>query len=240
MNYITLGSRTLKEGSIGTDVELLQNHLKVLPEPMGSQIKEKSFFGVETKFAVKKFQKYFKLKIDGIVGSKTYLTLGILTGPYLNVHEKLFGSRVMNLGDSGNDVMILQNRLITTAKVFTEAMGYPATKKFDANTQKTVKAFQSDVHLKVDGIAGPRTVYHIYIYAGMGGRFLQKSHKQRNKGYDVYFLQRNLNLLGYYHGKLDGYFGPLTELAVKKLQKNAKIKIDGLVGSQTFYHLAAY
>ena len=40
MNYITLGSRILLKGSEGTDVELLQNLLQVLPEQIGSRISE--------------------------------------------------------------------------------------------------------------------------------------------------------------------------------------------------------
>ena len=45
--------------------------------------------------------------------------------------------------------------------------------------------------------------------------------------------------LSYYTGKLDAIFGPVTEAAVKKLQAAVGIKVDGVVGAQTFYHLAS-
>jgi len=68
----------------------------------------------------------------------------------------------------------------------------------------------------------------------MGGRILQKNRGDRNRGYDVYWLQRSLKDLGYYEGKLDAIFGSATEEAVKKLQAAANIKVDGVVGAQTF------
>ncbi|MEN6348356.1 MAG: peptidoglycan-binding protein [Syntrophomonas sp.] len=237
-SYITLGSRILKRGDEGTDVELLQNLLKILPDPIGSAIKEKGVFGAETEAAVKKFQKYFNLTVDGIVGNKTFLFLGVPTGPYIPPGGNLFGARTLKTGSYGYDVWVLQNRLATTAKKFAETMGQPATKYFDAKTEEAVKMFQKDVHLEDDGIVGPQTFYQIYNYAGMGGRILQKGRWDRNQGYDVYWLQRNLQELGFYNGKLDAMFGPLTEAAVKKLQETAGIKADGIVGAETFYHLA--
>ena len=50
---IVLGSRTLRRGDTGSDVELMQNFLKVLPEPIGTQIsmQEKGTFGRETEMS---------------------------------------------------------------------------------------------------------------------------------------------------------------------------------------------
>lgn len=54
-----------------------------------------------------------------------------------------------------------------------------------------------------------------------------------NKGYSVGIVQIFLKSLGYYSGKIDNDFGAVTEAAVKNYQKNKKIVIDGIVGSQT-------
>lgn len=240
MNYINLGSRVLKLNSKGTDVDLLQNFLKVLPEPMGTPGLHENYFGPQTEKAVKKFQKYFNLHIDGIVGKNTFLFLGVQTASYIPPGTTQFGSRTLKKGNYGNDVAILQNRLATTAKKFATALGVPANKNFSENTETAVKIFQKDVHLTDDGIAGPATFYQIYYYAGMGGRYLQRGRWDRNQGYDVYFLQRNLESMGFYKGKLDAKFGPLTETAVKELQKSVSIKVDGIVGSKSYFHLAAY
>ncbi|MDD4570376.1 MAG: peptidoglycan-binding domain-containing protein [Tepidanaerobacteraceae bacterium] len=53
-------------------------------------------------------------------------------------------------------------------------------------------------------------------------------------GDDVRELQSNLESLGYDVGPIDGIFGPLTEQAVKKFQKDNKLVVDGIVGQETF------
>lgn len=57
---------TLKRGSTGKYVKLLQKRLSV---------KADGIFGVQTEKAVKKWQKKKGLKVDGIVGSKTWKSL---------------------------------------------------------------------------------------------------------------------------------------------------------------------
>lgn len=238
MNYINLGSRNLMRGMDGTDVELLQHLLNDLPDPMGSRIAIDGDFGPETEAAVKKFQRYFNLAVDGIVGPNTFLFLGILIRPYLPAGGQVFGSRTLSKGSSGYDVGVLQNRLASTAKEFAGALGKPASGYFDEVTERAIKMFQRDVDLVDDGIVGPRTFYKLFEYTRMGGRYLRRGRWDRNKGYDVYWLQRHLKELGYYTGKLDGIFGLLTQKAVMELQKAADIQVDGIVGPETFYHLA--
>lgn len=49
--------------------------------------------------------------------------------------------------------------------------------------------------------------------------------------------QMFLNLNGYACGNADGIFGPKTEAAVKKWQKNHGLKIDGIIGPKTWASL---
>ncbi|MGB9802258.1 L,D-transpeptidase family protein [Desulfofundulus sp.] len=51
---------------------------------------------------------------------------------------------------------------------------------------------------------------------------------------DVAHLQRLLNRLGYYHGPVDGIFGPATARAVEDFQKNRNLTPDGIVGPATW------
>lgn len=237
-----LGSRDLRRGDTGSDVELTQNFLKVLPESIGTRISmaEKGTFGQETEMAVKKFQRYFGLTVDGMVGKKTFLFLGVPTGSYLPPGASLFGARTLQRGSYGYDVWVLQNRLATTAQKFAQTLGGPADKNFGLRTESAVKMFQQDVHLLADGVVGPKTYFQLYNFAGMGARILQRNRWDRNQGYDVYWLQRSLKDQGYYEGELDAVFGPITEEAVKKLQAAVGITVDGIVGAQTFYHLASF
>jgi peptidoglycan hydrolase-like protein with peptidoglycan-binding domain len=54
-----------------------------------------------------------------------------------------------------------------------------------------------------------------------------------DKGEAVLALQRRLSDLGYWNGKADGTFGPLTQQAVFALQKAAGLARDGVVGPKT-------
>ncbi|HHW09208.1 MAG TPA: hypothetical protein GXX29_04470 [Firmicutes bacterium] len=52
-------------------------------------------------------------------------------------------------------------------------------------------------------------------------------------------LQTALNFLGYKAGLVDGYFGPITEKAVKAFQKDAGVPVDGEFGPKTITALHA-
>ncbi|MCK8488663.1 spore cortex-lytic enzyme [Paenibacillus sp. MBLB2552] len=52
-------------------------------------------------------------------------------------------------------------------------------------------------------------------------------------GKDVYELQGRLAYLGFYHGKLDSYFGPKTRDALKWFQSEFGMEADGLAGPKT-------
>lgn len=238
MAYINFGSRILKQGMSGTDVEILQCLLNQLPSSMSSPISGESTFGPKTEAAVKKFQTYFGLTVDGIVGKDTYLNLGQQTGPYLPSGASVFGSRNLRKGSSGRDVWVLQNRLASTKKQYALALGGPADSIFGSKTQAAVKLFQKDMGLTQDGIVGPLTFQKLFCNTHMGGRYLQASRAERNRGFDVYFLQSHLKSLGYYTAALDGKFGPATTSAVKALQKAHAIAVDGVVGPRTYYYLA--
>ncbi|NLZ52038.1 MAG: peptidoglycan-binding protein [Thermoanaerobacteraceae bacterium] len=54
------------------------------------------------------------------------------------------------------------------------------------------------------------------------------------QGEDVRELQSKLESLGYDVGPIDGIFGPLTEKAVRKFQKDNGLVVDGIVGQETF------
>lgn len=61
--------------------------------------------------------------------------------------------------------------------------------------------------------------------------------KLGDNGVAVKEIQSLLKQSGFYFGKLDGDFGPLTEDAVKRFQNSKKIKADGVVGPMTYKHL---
>src|ERR1043166_1207603 len=46
-------------------------------------------------------------------------------------------------------------------------------------------------------------------------------------------VQRRLDQLGYGAGKVDGFFGPVTDASVHQFQHDRALGVDGIVGPQT-------
>jgi LysM repeat protein len=75
--------------------------------------------------------------------------------------------------------------------------------------------------------------------AADSGRLASAGVLARGSGYEtagsdaVRVLQRRLRRMGTPPGPIDGYFGPLTEGAVKRFQQRHGLAVDGVVGRQT-------
>ncbi|MHB8757395.1 MAG: peptidoglycan-binding protein [Bacillota bacterium] len=231
--YFDFGSRNLRLTSPrqqGTDVKILQVLLKVAdqfePGPVDG------IFGPQTDQAVRAFQSYYGIGVDGIVGPETFWTLGQSTGRFLGGQIR-FASRTLRQGMSGGDVTVLQNRL----NVAGQTPAGPATGFFNAATTAAVKAFQTRYGLTPDGIVGPVTAYNLKLRTWMGGRNLSRS----TKGTAVRQLQRWLNSINEVQiVPVDGFFGASTESAVRSFQSFNHITADGIVGPQTFNVLGRY
>ncbi len=231
--YFDFGSRFLQLTSPnlrGTDVKILQVKLKVMDRFDPGAID--GIFGPRTQAAVRAFQAYYRLTVDGIVGPDTFWTLGESTGPYLGGSPR-FGSRTLQQGMRGGDVWILQNRLNIAGRT---EVGI-ATGVFDAATAVAVRAFQARYGLVVDGIVGPVTTYNLKLRTWLGGRELST----RTKGTDVRQLQRWLNSINEVPILTeDGFFGPLTQAAVRTFQAFNGVPVTGIINPPTFNALGRY
>jgi peptidoglycan hydrolase-like protein with peptidoglycan-binding domain len=58
--------------------------------------------------------------------------------------------------------------------------------------------------------------------------------KKGSKGLPVRRLQSRMSAVGFDTGGVDGRFGPKTEAAVRQLQQQAAIEVDGIVGPDTW------
>lgn len=135
----------------------------------------------------------------------------------------------MKQGDSGAEVRYLQDLLREAGYLDSPATGY-----FGANTNRAVRAFQADYGLRVDGIAGVKTIATLESVVGFrpvepGGNVLRHG----STGAEVQALQTALRNQGYYFGTIDGVFGTDTEHAVKNYQYDRFLVTDGAVGSST-------
>ena len=104
-------------------------------------------------------------------------------------------------------------------------------------TTTAVRAFQRRAHLPVDGIAGPRTRAALGRYGrhALGSRPLAV----RAFGWDVAELQFLLAWHGFPSGPFDGRFGARTAGALRRFQRFAGLRPDGVASSGTLAALHA-
>ena len=105
------------------------------------------------------------------------------------------------------------------------------------STAAAVRSFQRRAHLQVDGIAGPRTRAALGRYGRhtLGSRPLAA----RAFGWDVAELQFLLAWHGFPSGTFDGRFGPRLTAALRRFQRFAGLRPDGVAGAGTLAALRA-
>jgi peptidoglycan hydrolase-like protein with peptidoglycan-binding domain len=245
--YVPFGSRNLSLQTPrlqGTDVALFQavynlmlSTMNPAAGPMGQPIALDGIFGPEARQAAMNVQSYFNLSPDGIVGPDTFFAFGQGVRANVTYGGPAFGSRQLSQGASGGDVTVLQNRL--NCFRYASILGHPANGVFDAATDAAVRAFKQDAvahgqtGLTANGVVGDGTFDAFWLYSFLGGRGIMSG---RN-GFDVAFLQVLLAHLGYYSGRVTGYYDAATIAAARAFQSAAGIEADGIVGQDTCYRL---
>ncbi|PTX59309.1 N-acetylmuramoyl-L-alanine amidase [Melghirimyces profundicolus] len=143
--------------------------------------------------------------------------------------EPAFGKQTLKVGATGGDVYELQGRL--------KYLGFYTGKidgQFRQRTYRAVRLFQYQFGLKVDGVVGPKTKRQLVDASkewapGVSPRIYKKG----DRGRYVWELQRRLQYIGFYAGKIDGKFGSQTDRAVRDFQYEFALKVDGRVGPKT-------
>jgi len=100
---------------------------------------------------------------------------------------------------------------------------------FGTTTETAVKAFQQARGITADGIVGKVTWINI-DEADQSEPVL----KIGSTGLPVRRAQKRMSLVGYDVGGVDGRYGTRTEVAVKNLQQQRGLAVDGVVGPETW------
>ncbi|MDO6658271.1 peptidoglycan-binding protein [Anaerobacillus sp. 1_MG-2023] len=175
-------------------------------------------FGQITKKAVQDFQKAKGLSQTGVADSKTLSALS----------ESGDGAKPtsgLTVGSRGSAVTNLQQLLKDRGYY-----SYNIDGIFGSITQKAVKEFQSIVGLQATGIADDKTI------DALKSRSQQETStvlKVGSTGSAVTDLQNKLKKAGTFHVEATGYFGPVTEKAVKDFQKAKKLQVTGTATKET-------
>ena len=166
-------------------------------------------------------------------------------------------------GSTGTAVNVLQKQLSRIAKDY-PSFGKPAiTGTFDEATENSVKKFQKQFSLTVDGLVGKATWYKIsYIYVSVKDlaeltsegetfsgtlpdgpwNFGSSVLKQGSTGSEVEQVQFWLSTLAQYESSIpsvtvDGVYGSGTAAAVRAFQRRYGLTVDGIVGLTTWTEL---
>ena len=218
--------RDLKEGNEGDDVSTLQYRLKDLYYLTSDAT---GIYDAATTAAVKSFQEDFGLEATGEADAKTQSLL--FAAQY----------RPLKKGCTGDDVKELQTRLT----VLGYYKGKVSGEYLDA-TEEAVRAYQEANGEEVTGIADVDTLA-VLLQASeessdttdtgtvMQGTVAYTERLAKGStGTLVKQLQTRLTELGYYSGPISGNFLGKTMTAVKALQKQNGVTVDGIVGEVTW------
>lgn len=120
---------------------------------------------------------------------------------------------------------------------------------FGPETLVAICQFQSDHNLYVDGQPGDATLSKLYagqsdddddddddstastVYHDSGAL------RYGCRGFRVEQLQQALTDVGYYSGRIDGYYGSRTRAAVRAYQCDYQLSVDGVAGDETWFSL---
>ena len=200
-------------GDTGPDVEGVQQRLYELGY-LDNKSNIQGTFGEKTETAAKEFQKKNDLKADGKVGNKTLELL---------YSDDVVGN-AFHLGD--------ENKVIEDCQTALKRLGYftyKVTGEMTKSTVSAIKAFQQANGLTRDGALGPVTRDMI-----LSGDAQEMVMQVGDYGTDVKNMQARLAKLNYLSSaNATGYFGEITEDAVKAFQKRAGLTADGKVGGVT-------
>ena len=105
---------------------------------------------------------------------------------------------------------------------------------YDEHVELAVRNFQQQRGLTVDGVVGSSTYRRLdEARWTLGDRVLNHRPGNLMAGDDVFALQQRLLDMGFKVGRVDGYFGPETEEALRDFQRNFGLPPDGTCGPAT-------
>ncbi len=219
---ISSSALAIQRGNHGSQVSALQRDLASAGFYNGPVT---GFYGELTQTSVSRFQQARGLRVDGIAGSSTLSALRGTSGG-----GTVYTGGVLQRGSRGAAVTQLQNRL--------RAAGFfngPITGYYGQLTQTAVSRFQQARGLRVDGVAGTSTLAALGGISGGGSSPPSSTTALRrgSRGAAVTQLQRQMRAVGVYSGPITGYYGGLTQTAVRSFQRSRGLTVNGIADART-------
>lgn len=207
-----------QKGDQGDDITRIQQRLYELGYLATADLVTGNF-GDSTEAAVLKLQEVNGLNQDGKVGKNT---LNLLYSDEIKAN-------FLSYGEKSEVVLASQERL--------KELGYLTTTpdgSYGQDTVTAVKEFQARNDQVVDGYLGPSTRMIL-----MSGDAKPNGLRLGDESDSVKRLQELLAKYGYLKSaNVTGYYGELTETAVKNFQSRNGLSADGVAGAQTINKLS--
>ena len=200
-------------GDVGDDISRIQSRLYELGY-LAQAEQVSGNFDESTENAVKKMQSVNGLDQDGKVGRKTMNLL----------YSDEVKPNMLSYGEQSEVVLAAQKRLKELGYLTTDPDG-----TYGYDTTVAVKQFQSRNDQIVDGYLGPSTRVALNSSTAVPNAL-----SIGDSGDNISRVQTLLSKLGYLNsGNVTGYYGEMTEDAVKLFQNTNGLSPDGQVGMQT-------
>lgn len=222
-------SNVMKKGTTSEEVV----DLKLALEKLGFQVSNNltAYFGTKTAETVKNFQSYYGVTEDepGTAGTATLAKMEEIT------------STSFQLGGYDEETITLKEKL--------DELGYRIsnnpTTYFGSSTAQTIKKFQDDHGLVVNGIADPLTWDKINsLLSASKNKSLSsfsiqaattETYSKGDYHEGVIQLKADLEQLGFHvSNNPTTYYGSTTEKVVKEFQSYYGLVADGIAGRMTF------
>ena len=162
----------------------------------------------------------------------------------------VYPGRVLQIGSSGSEVARMQTYLNALQKA-----GYPTLKtltvdgRYGSGTDNTVKQFQAQKGLSIDGKIGPSTwnaIVSAYnaVYNGSADTWPGIALRPGSAGQDVRHMQLRLNQVSTLYPGInkqteDGKYGQNMTDAVRRFQTQFGLAADGILGKNTWNALVS-
>lgn len=241
--FFPLGSRELRltyPPQRGSDIWIIQrwlNRATMMQPAWGlTPITESGVLTSQTLVRLRQLSKQFATWQPWEIVEHTYTMLGQRSGT-LAAEGRPFGARCLILGDEGDDVCVLQNRLVAANRRMAMILGRPADGVYDSRTARLVRAFQRNslawyAGLKATGQVFADTLMLVWDRTILGGRELGVG----ARGLDVLALQELLWGTGYGQ-KRDGNYDQRMAETVAEWQREKGLAVTGAFSAGDYWRL---
>ena len=256
----------LRRGSSGTAVRELQFYLYLLSAYESSipAVGIDGSFGAATENAVRAYQRFAGLTVDGIVGRATWESLygkaSALrsSGPVVTLKRLPYPGQPLTVGSEGSDVLYYTILLRRIAYYFESVEAPPLATVYTGETAAATRSAQALLSLPETGIADAETwtaveALSLQLATGMpnpdrdaarGMAYPGRAMKEGSVGPDVMQIEQWINgranlCCGEGFVRDNSSFGPAETVAVKAAQARAGLQQTGTVGRETWAALRA-